>query len=287
MKFWWLWGGWLLACPVWAAEFTDDMGRKVVVPDHPKRIISISPSVTEILFAVGAGDQLIADTEYCLYPPAALTLPKIGGSMTPNIEQLVAMKPDLVMGDTATTLSKDRLLLMERAGLPVVMFHISNMADVLNRMGIIGALCGVSLGAHREVEALGKRLQIVREKVKDRPKPKVLLVVWAEPLWTMGHPTYINDAIEIAGGVNIAGDLEKQGVTFSMEEVIKRDPDVIVLSFHNASAQDLPPSWKLLRAIKAGRYVVIPNGYLVQATPRLVDGIEEMAKYLHPDAFKN
>lgn len=269
-----------------ARTLTDDLGRKVRVVASPRRMVSLSPSVTEILFAVGAGDRVVADTEHCTYPPAALTLPKIGGSMTPNVEQIVAMKSDLVIGDTATTLAKERVTLMERAGLNVAILQMRSVADVVDRIGKVGIWCGLSKEAGRLAGQFRKRLEAVRRSVKGRRSPKVLFVVWAEPLWTVGRPTYVSDAVRMAGGRNVSDDIENQNATFSLEEVVKRDPDVIILAFHQASSNSLPPVWNQLRAVKEGRCVVVDPDVMVRAGPRLIDGIEALADILHPDRQK-
>ncbi len=205
--------------------------------------------------------------------------------MTPSVEKIVELRPDLVIGDLATTIPRERVALMERAGLSVILFRIRSLADMLDRITTLGKLCGRERRAKALVKTLDTRIGLVKRAVRSRLRPTVLFVVWPDPLWTIGRLTFLHDLIEAAGGKNLAGDLEKEGVRLGLEEVVIRDPDVIVMATHDPRGA-VPAAWGMLRAVRTNRVYPLRAEGTLHASPRLVDALERLARLLHPSAFK-
>src|SRR6516162_5333338 len=180
--------------PLVGRTVTDETGRSVNVPDHPQRLISLAPSVTEIVYALGRGDRLVGDTEYCDYPPEAKRKPHVGAVLNPSLEQIVALKPDLVLG-IAEANRRETAEQLDRLGIPLYGLTAHTMDDMLRSVDDLGDLLGREAEAGALIERLQNRIQAVAERVKGRPRPKVLFVVWYQPLVTAGPHTFISDVI--------------------------------------------------------------------------------------------
>lgn len=275
------------ARPLFGRRVTDETGRSVNVPDHPQRLISLAPSITEIVYALGLGDRLVGDTEYCDYPPEAKRKPHVGAILNPSLEQIVALKPDLVLG-IAEANRRETAEQLERLGIPLYGLTAHTMDDMLRSVDDLGGLLGREAEARALIERLQGRTQAVAERVKDRPRPKVLFVVWYQPLVTAGPHTFISDVIRRAGGDSITDDLGEEWPRLSLEEALHRDPDIILFPRSESFAPLLGefqklPGWRDFRAVKNNRLYFIPDT-IVRPCPRLVDALEEVAGVLHPEA---
>jgi iron complex transport system substrate-binding protein len=273
-----------------AATFTDEVGRKVEVKGPPQRIVSVAPSVTEILFALGLGDRLVGVSSYCQFPPEALRKEKVGGYINPSLEKIVALRPDLVIGIAEGDLKTfvDRLAGLQ---IPVYITHPKDVSGVLASMENIGRVTFSLESARKITRRMKERIEAVEAKVRGRPRPRVLHVLNFDPLLSAGKGTFVDDLIRLAGGRNIAEKASGKYPRFSMEEVLAQDPEVIVL----ASMKSQDPlneerrqweRWKTLSAVRRGRIVVLDPDLIHRPSPRIVDGLEEMARALHPEAFK-
>lgn len=272
---------------------TDALGRRVTLEAPPRRIVSTAPSNTEMLFAIGAGDRVVGVTRFDNYPPEVQELPQVGGFSpdTISVEAIVGLRPDLVLitGGIQAPLAEA----LEAAGLRVLALYARTLEDVFQNLLLLGDLTGQREEAVRLVARLTERVTRVTERVADIPeeeRPTVFYEVWDEPLITAGARSFIGQLIELAGGRNLFGDLDEAFPIVSAEEVIARNPDVILGP--DTHAEKLTPSaiagrpgWDGIRAVREGRIHLIQGDIVSRPGPRLVDALEEIARLLHPDRF--
>ncbi|MDP3046464.1 MAG: ABC transporter substrate-binding protein [Chloroflexota bacterium] len=271
----------------------DDLGRSVIIAKLPQRIVSLSPSNTEILFAIGAGDQVVGVTQFCNYPAEAKTKPQIGGfsAATISVEKIVELKPDLVL--SAGAIQKPVIEALERAQIPVFAVDPATIEGVYGRIESLGRLTGHLAEANRVTARMNERVAAVKARVKNVPqaeRPKVFYEVWNEPLMTAGPGTLIGQMIDVAGGVNILAEITQQYVQVSAEEVIKRNPDVIMGPDVHGSELHLEKiqaraGWGVVKAVQQGRIALVVDDLVSRHTPRLVDGLEAVARGLYPNLF--
>ncbi len=272
-------------------KITDDLGREVTVAAEPAKIVSLAPAITEILFALQLDEKVAGVTEYCDYPPQARNKPKVGGFSTPNTELVAAAKPDLVL---ASTLQADYIRQMEGIGLTVVALEAKDLPGVLEKIRLVGRLAGAGPAAEELASSLQKRIDAVLAKTGGLPeekRPLVLFEIWPDPLTTGGANSFLHSLIVLAGGRNIAGNIEKDWVALNPEVVLAANPDVIIYTHHGQSrwtAESIAarPGWENIRAVKEGRIGSIEDENLVvRAGPRLVEGLEQTARLIHPELF--
>jgi iron complex transport system substrate-binding protein len=266
---------------------TDDLGRGVSVPIEPKRIVSLSPSFTEILFALGIDEELVGVTEYCDYPPAAIEKQKVGGFATVSTEKVVALKPDLVLANAR--LHKQIVEGLEDLGLTVVALYAEDVDAILEHIKLIGNITGRSHEAKKLTDDMKSRMEDITARVKGLPKPKVFYVSWHEPLKTAGPGTYAHDLIHLAGGINIASDAGTKYPVYSLEVLIERNPEIIIVSTGHGEGG---PTVEAIKSMLHGKGIDAIENNLVcgvhtsltgRASPRIIDGLEEMATCIHPE----
>jgi iron complex transport system substrate-binding protein len=253
----------------------------------PRRLISLAPGVTEILFELGLGDRLVGVTTYCDYPAQALSLPKIGGYTTPNIEALIAKKPDLVIG-VADIIEPSKIAEMRRLGLKVTLIRAADLADILASIRTIGRLTGREDPAERLVARINSRIQEVKQKVSRVPRRAVLLVVGRRPLVAAGKKNFIDELITLAGGENIAGQVSRPWVNLPDEYVVARAPEVIIEAGVGPDREGALRQWqdlKSLPAIKEGRVYSYPSEKIIRPGPRIGGAAAELARLIHPECF--
>jgi iron complex transport system substrate-binding protein len=259
----------------------DAIGRAVALGDV-KRIVSLAPSSTEIVYALGAGAMLVAVDNYSDYPKSARALPHVGTDMAPSVETILALKPDLVL--VATSANAERSVdLIGRTGVPVYVSRADSLnaiyADVLG----IGAALGRELQAKALVATLRTRVEVVRVRYAAEPPTSTAVIVWPQPLVVAARGSHVGDLILAAGGRNVVTESTQPYPTYSTERLVKLQPDVIVVGTH---ATD-PPSLAALDALHAipavrdHRVYLIDGDLLFRPGPRVVDGIEALAKLLH------
>jgi iron complex transport system substrate-binding protein len=279
--------------PGFPLTIVDDLGRTVTIERLPQRIVSLAPSNTEILFALGLEDRLVGTTDYCDYPEAAKAKPRVAGYLTPDMEKVVSVQPDLILAEAIH--EKTVLPTMEKLGLTVIVMSAASLDTVLNDIRLVGHINGRSKAAARLVDSLNGRIQAVVSKtatLTPEQRLKVLYVVWHNPIWTMGRETFINDLIWKAGGVNIfANDFEKSRVV-SLEAVVAKNPQVIIVSGMGTSGNLIYNSIMKETRLAGVDAVVnkmvyrISDANLIERPgPRVVDGLEEIAKLVHPEIF--
>ncbi|MBM3128339.1 MAG: cobalamin-binding protein [Chloroflexi bacterium] len=272
-----------------AQTFTDDAGRVVALKGAPQRIVSLAPSNTEVLYALGLGARVVGVTQYCNYPPEAQEKPKVGGFSKIDLEKVVGLNPDLVL---ATNLhNKTVVPELEKRGLVIAVVEPKNVNDVLAKITFIGKLTGASENAAKLTAQLRSRIDAVTTKVATvKDKPRVFYEI-DKSLYTPGPGSYIDDLLTKAGGVNIAADAKGSYAQLSPEAILAKDPQVILLGdmLFGESPESVRarPGWTNITAVKTGRIVPIPNeDVIARPGPRVVEGLEMIARALHPDLFK-
>jgi iron complex transport system substrate-binding protein len=282
----------LAASPVVALTVRDMLGREVVLPAPPARIVSLVPSVTEIVFSLGAQDRLVGRTDFCDYPLAVRTKPSVGGMVNPNLETLVALKPDLVIG-TDEGNREETFRQLERLRIPTYLVHANRIAETVDLIARVGELTGHQADAPRLTGEMLRRVEAVRRAVAPFPRPRVLYVLWPDPLIVPGRASMLTELIEIAGGVSItAGDGDAYP-RLSLEAAVTRAPEVIILADHSTGASTAgraaPEKWQRLvsvPAIRAGRLHSADLSILHRYGPRVPEGLETLARMIHPEAFR-
>jgi iron complex transport system substrate-binding protein len=275
----------LVATALSAREVTDQTGRRVNVPDHPQRIISLAPSVTETLYALGVGDRLVGDTDYCDYPPEALAKPHVGAMLNPNLERIVALKPDLVIG-TDEANRRESADQLARLGIPLYGVTAHSVEETIRSVEDLGRVLGAQQSAQALAAGLQARVNAVAKRVEGQPQSKVLFVVWYRPLITAGRETFIADVIHRAGGASISNDLTGEWPHMGLEVVLARNPDVILFPKTEAFAPGFDefqklPGWRELAAVRNHRMYFIAET-IMRPSPRLIDALEELTDILHP-----
>jgi iron complex transport system substrate-binding protein len=266
------------APPPNSKAYTDELGRTVQIVQSPERIISLAPSVTETLFALGLGDKVVGVTAYCDYPPEAKTKVNVGDTQRPSLEKIVALKPDLVIASTSSQL-ESFVRSLEEAKIPIYVSNPRNLEETLKSIEAIGDIVGANEKAQALTATLRARIEAVRLRTASRDKPKVFLVLGAEPLITVGGKTFINDLLSRAGGLSISADESGDYPQYSFETVIARRPDIIFLQ---AGDDKLPERLKQTPAALQGRVYHMNDDLLLRPGPRIVDGLEQLAEKIHP-----
>ncbi|MBI1764847.1 MAG: cobalamin-binding protein [Acidobacteria bacterium] len=267
--------------------FTDELQRQVAVIENPQRLISLAPNVTEMLFALGLGDRVVAVTSYCDFPPAAKAKEKIGDTLQPNLERIIALKPDLVIASTASQVERLTRQL-DQLNIPLYVTNPRSVRDVAVAVRHLGEVTGAQTAAQTLADQLAARIQAVEARNADLPKPRVLFVLQLAPLITVGRDTFINDLITRAGGVSISGEESADYPQFSREAVIARAPEFIVApEMHGDGAigeRELSVAFATTPAVRNQRIVRISPDLTSRPGPRLIDGLEQLANALHPPA---
>lgn len=267
------------------SSFVDGLGREVRISYPPKRIVSLAPSVTEMLFALGLEDQIVGVTSYCDFPEQAKQKEKLGDTLNPNLERLIALKPDLVVITTASQLER----LSEQLGkqnIPVYVVNTNFVRGIPMSIYGLGIVTGTTARAKKIQDEMFQRIQAVEERVKDLPKPKVLYVLQTAPLITAGRDSFITDLIRLAGGESISGNESADYPQLSRETAIARQPEMIVAPASHGTElvreEDLLRDFAVTPAVKNRRIVRINPDLVDRPGPRIVDGLEQLAEGLHP-----
>lgn len=263
----------------------DDLNRTVCVGPSVKRIVSFAPSLTEIVFALGHGDLVVGRSDFCDYPAEAARIPIVGSYTRPDLERVIALKPDLVL-TTKDATRKGVVDKLERLGMPVFVSTTLDMDDIFDVLKRIGKLLGDEDKAKALVADLEKRRSSVRNRLKGVDKPTALLVVGLKPLFVAGGQSFVGSVLREAKCINVAEGVVLDYPKYSIEEVIRRDPDIILVLNKECSSQDscFGP-WKRypsLSAVRNGRVFKVDADSLARPGPRIIDGLEALADILHP-----
>ena len=278
--------------PAFSGTTVDDLGRPVSIEKIPQRIISLAPSNTEILFALGLRDKVVGVTDFCNYPPEALERKKIGGFSTPDIEKIIALQPDLILAGSIH--AKEVIPALEEWGLTVFALAPENLDGILADIRIVGEITGREKEASVLVAQMEGRIEAVidkTERLKPQERPRVFFITWHDPLKSMGSKSFPHELIEKAGGVNIFQDVEERNFQVEFETVVYCDPQVIIVTVGHAAGEAKAFEWakeeprlKVTEAGKNSRIFPLDAG-LTRYGPRAVDALEQFAKFIHPEIF--
>src|SRR5260370_6781367 len=272
-----------------AIEVKDEMGRAVRIPQPARRIVSLAPSVTETLFALGVGDRIVGDTDFCDFPPEAKQKAHIGGPTNPNIEAIAALHPDLVVATREINRAQS-VYSLERLGIAVYTTDPQSVEQVLTSTERLGELLGAAEAGHLLAANLRQRLGELDQRLARLPPKNVLMVVWLDPLMSVGRNTFMDDALRHAGAHSVI-DSPQSWPTIDLEEVVRLQPQYLIISNDNErevqrvlAEFQRRAGWRQLEAVRNRRFIVLSEA-LSHPSPRLVDGIEQLARALYPSEF--
>ncbi|HYE72386.1 MAG TPA: cobalamin-binding protein [Blastocatellia bacterium] len=266
-------------------NFIDEIGRSVSIPSAPKRIISLAPNLTETLFALGLGDRVVGVTSYCDYPAEARAKEKVGDTLKPNLERLIALKPDLVLVTTSSQL-ENLMRQLDQLKIPMYVSNPRTVRDVIASIRKLGEVTGTEDRARKLADEMEQRLSKVKQQVAGQHQPRVLYVLQNSPLITAGRGTFINDLIMLAGAESISGNETADYPQFSRETVIARAPEIIVIPESHGTElvneEAVRRDYAETPAVRNNRVVKINPDLIDRPGPRIIEGLEALAQALHP-----
>ena len=268
--------------------FVDDLGRKIFLAKAPTRVVSLAPSITEILYAIGLTDEIVGVSEFCDYPAAAKQKPKVGYA-NPNVEVIISLQPDLVLAPRAF-LRAELLAKLEQLKIPTFVVDPESFEEIPSRIQTVGRILNRSSSADGVAMVMRQRIAAIRSKLDAVALVRVLYVLNSQPLITVGPGSYIHQVISVAGGSNIASQTTVPYPHLNMEAVLKADPEIII--FPIGHAEGIPTAeqqewlrWTSLSAVKQRRLHQISADVLNRPGPRIVEGLEALARIIHPEVF--
>ena len=251
------------------------------------RIVSLAPSVTETIFALGFGDRLVGVTTYCDYPAEARKIAKIGGFMNPSLESIVAKRPDLVIG-VSSAIDPVKAREIERLGFKVNLISLASVSDILSAIKNIARLLGIPESGQKLARQIILRIDRVKRRVALAPRRSILLAVGLRPLVAVGGKNFIDELITLAGGENISRDAAQPWLNLPDEYVVAKAPQVIIEAGMGSERGEFTKHWadlKSIPAVKDGRVYAYPSDKILRPGPRIGEGLEEIARLIHPECF--
>jgi iron complex transport system substrate-binding protein len=268
----------------------DEVGREVTFPFPPKRIVSLAPNVTEILFGLGLDEEIVGVSIHCNFPEKAKSKVRVGSYISLDFEKIASLNPDLIIATGAGN-TRDMVDRLGKLGFQTYVVYPKNFKDILLSIAHIGQVVNRGKKAKAIIEGMRRRSERVIELTQDLPRPKVLVQIGDVPIVTVGKGSFADDLVRLAGGENIAGKEKEVYPRLGMEEILKRSPEVIVISSMDPKGDYQKilqewTRWKTIPAVKNGRIYLIDSDLLDRPSPRIIDGLEELARVLHPERFK-
>ncbi len=267
--------------------YTDGIGRRVEIPARPERIISLAPDITETLYLLGAEDRIIGNTTQCHWPEAANHKPKIGDLLNPNYEVILAARPDLIIASTAGN-DQSSVMKLTRLGLPVYVAAPRSVSKIMESVENIARITDCADEGRRLAAGMRERLNRIRSLTGGKRPVRAFFITWFDPLLAPGKATFENDVLRLVGVASITADIPQFYPRYSLEQVLVNDPDVILKATHEGNPfPDLKalPGWRDLRAVRQNRIYVVSE-FLQHPSPLFVDGVEDLARQLHPECFQ-
>jgi iron complex transport system substrate-binding protein len=271
--------------------YTDDMDREVNINEIPQRILSHVPGITEILFALGLGERVVGVSDYCDYPEEVKSKPSVGNYFNPSIENIVALEPDLVLTDGHSESIKQ----LDELEITYMVIDPKDIDGIYKDLELLGKVTGTESEAAELIDSMQDSIADVIAQVEGAPRPRVLYIIDATDLtlpWTAGPGSFIDYIITTAGGENIAAQAQGAWIQLSIEEIVNADPDIIILPLTHGTAftprevLEEHPGWQGTTAVKEGNIFFIEDNLVSRFGPRIVLGLEEMAKIIHPELFQ-
>ena len=271
-------------------KLKDEVGREVTFSFPPKRIVSLAPNITEILFSLGLDEEVVGISIHCNYPEKVKSRPRVGSYISIDLEKIVSLKPDLIIATGAGN-TKEMVDRLERLGFPTFVIFPKRFDDVIQSIRHVGQLVSKEKEALSMTESMSKRKGKILELTRGLSRQKVFLQIGESPIVTVGKGSFADDLIRLAGGENVAGNDREMYPRLGMEEILKRSPEVILISSMKPGgdyerALREWERWKTIPAVKQGRIHLIDSDLIDRPSPRIIDGLEEMARWIHPEQFK-
>jgi iron complex transport system substrate-binding protein len=261
----------------------DEFGDSIRLGAPFKRIVSLDPTITEILFAIGAGEKLVGRSHWDAWPAAALRLPDLGPGIRPNVEAVLATRPDLVLL-YASQDNHGAAAKLRTAGVATAAFKVDQIDAFRRITPVLGRLSGDTAAARVTVDTVNRSLERVREATAGRRRPKVLIPAWDTPLVVIGGGSFVSQVVSIAGGDNVYGASRERSPQVTLEDVVRRDPDVILIGPERRQRYLTHPRWQTLRAVREGRVLALDTALVWRASTRLGEAAVSIARLLHPGA---
>lgn len=277
----------LIACaretPPVRSTFADDFGDTLAAGAIPARIVSLNPATTEIIYAVGAGSRLVGRTAYDAYPPRVRAVADLGPGLRPNVEAIIATRPDLVILYAGED-NRDAARRLRATGIRTASFRVDRIRDLSRVTRLVGQLTGDTVEAARTIDSVNATLARVRTATASLPHPSVFWPFWESPLLSVGGGSFVNEMIEMAGGRNVFAELPQPSPQVTFEELVRRDPDLILTGPTTRQHMLSDPRWGTLRAVREGKILVIDTTIVNGPSPRVGANTAGLAKLLHPEA---
>ena len=284
----------ILAIVAIVALLSSRLDPWIAAQSKPSRIVSVIPAVTEMLFAIGAGPQVVGVGSFDEFPPEIRTLPRVGALIDPDLERILALRPDLVVVYESQADFRRQL---ERASVPTLVYRHAGLADITQTITALGSRVGRDTEAASTVRMIESKLKDIRTRVQGRPRPSAMVVFGRDALalrgiYASGGVGFLSDMLEAAGGTNVFADVAKQSVQATTELILARRPEVIIeLRPQSMTPQDQKNemvAWQALSgvpAVRTSRVVILADQRTVVPGPRVAEGTELLARALHPEAF--
>jgi iron complex transport system substrate-binding protein len=267
-----------------AAVIRDDFGDTLVFARAPQRIVSLNPATTELFFALGAGGRLVGRTRYDLYPAAALAVPDLGNGMRPNLEVVLGARPDLVVL-YASNENRDAATRLRAAGVPTLTLRIDSIAQFRRAVVTLGRVLGDTMAARTLVDSVDRTLARVRAATQGAVRPATFWKAWDSPVIAIGGGSFLTELVDIAGGRNIYGDDPRPSLDVTIEDVVRRDPDIVLAGPESAARMRAAPAWRALRAVREGRVLIVDTTLVGRPGVRLGEAAVSLARLLHPGSL--
>jgi iron complex transport system substrate-binding protein len=272
-------------------KIKDDIGEVLTIKKEPKRIVSLAPNITDTLLSLSLLKKIVGATSFCKLPKKA-KVTRIGGFSNPNLEKIIALKPDIIIATYGNPLSLIKKL--KKLKIPIFVINPHDLKEIYESIIKIGILTNREKRAKSLVSKAKKEVRFIKKKLKDVKKKKVFLIIWDNPLITVGKKSFLNELINLAGGINIAGDVKIEYPVFSFEKVLYKNPDVIILAGMNkkyglALLKKIKKDkrWRKITAVKKGKvYLINPPDIILQSSLKIIKGLKQLAKKIHPEVFK-
>ncbi len=262
---------------------TDQVGRAVTLPDHPHRIVALVPSITDDLYALGAGNDVVGISDFVEFPAAARTKPSVGTITDPSLEAILALHPDLILG-TPYANNQNALDSLQHLNIPVFLIDPHGVAGILRSLSVLGDALNRQPDATALVARLNQRIEAVRASVRGKPVISIFMPVSYDPVFTIGKGSYITEIVALAGGRSITDDLAQEWPEISLEAVIARAPEALLMLRGGSTTLDSlekRPGWKILPAVRNHRVYYVDKR-VDFPSPVAIDALEDLAKQFHP-----
>lgn len=268
-----------------SSAVVDDFRDSVSFIGVPRRIVSLNPATTELLFAIGAGSRVVGRTTYDAYPPEVRAATDLGPGLRPNVEAVLAVRPDLVIL-YASEDNRDAARRLRAAGVRTIAYRVDRIADFARVTAMLGRLVGDTAAARVTVDTVSATLARVLAQTAALPHPRAFWILWERPLLSVGGGSFLNELLRIAGARNIYDSLSAPSPAVTFEDLLHRDPDLVLASAATRARLLIDPRWRTLRAVREGRILVFDTTIVNGPSARVGSSARSLARLLHPDAVR-